>query len=68
MKQYGIRITLPEGNTMRMAHLLGTDWESFRWFNSERERDEAYQEMVHQPSYYRKGDAIQHVLNKVEKH
>ena len=27
MKNYGIKLTLPEGDPMRNAHLLGEDWE-----------------------------------------
>ena len=27
MKKYGIRVTLPQGDTMNAAHLLGENWE-----------------------------------------
>ena len=67
MKNYGIRITLPEDSTMLKSHLLGSDWEYFRWFSSTEERDHAYEDMQRQPENYRKGDDIQQILNKVER-
>jgi len=67
MKKFGICITLPDGDTLRAPHLLGADWESFRWFNSAAERDKAYDEMLRHPEYYRKGDIATQVLTKVEK-
>ena len=67
MKQYGIRITLPEASTMTMAHLLGKNWEAFRWFDTPEERDRNYREMQRQPRNYRIGDNIQQILEKVER-
>ncbi|HID83335.1 MAG TPA: hypothetical protein EYH06_09010 [Chromatiales bacterium] len=67
MKQYGIRITLPEDSTMAMAHLLGDNWEAFRWFDTAEERDRNFKEMQRQPYNYRIGDNIQQILNKVER-
>ena len=67
MKAYGIRITLPEDSTLRMSHLLGKGWETFRWFSTTEERDRIYQEMQRQPENYRIGDTIQHILEKVER-
>jgi hypothetical protein len=67
MKRFGIRVTLPEGDTLRSAHLLGPEWESFRWFDHEEDRDKAYEEMLRHPDYYRKGDIATQVLTKVEK-
>lgn len=67
MKRYGIRITLPSGDTMGAAHLLGENWESFRWFDSPAERDAALSEMQRQLPNYRKGDHITQVLEKVER-
>lgn len=52
---------------MTKDHLLGKDWEGYRWFNSEAERDRAYEEMRQQPYNYRKGDTIQQILEKVER-
>jgi len=66
-KNYGIRITLPESSTLLKSHLLGENWESFRWYKTPEERDAAYEDMQRQPSNYRQGDTIQQILNKVER-
>lgn len=67
MKQYGIRVTLPESSTLGMEHLLGENWEYFRWYPAAEERDHAFDEMSSQPSNYRKGDIIQQILHKVDR-
>ena len=56
MKKYGISMTLPEGDPMRAAHLLGEDWESFRWYDSQQERDQALADLQSKHPYYRIGD------------
>jgi hypothetical protein len=66
MKRYGIRITLPEGDPMRAPHLLGDGWEQYRWYESAEDRDRAFEEMQNPPPYYRQGDVISQVLEKVE--
>lgn len=66
MKKFGIRVSLPEGNTMAMEHLLGKDWESFRWYSSAEKRDSAFEDMQRQPRNYRIGDTIKQVLQKVD--
>jgi hypothetical protein len=65
-KRYGIRITLTEDNPMRRAHLLGDDWETFHWFSSAEERDEAYADMTRHLPNYRKGDTVGQVFEKIE--
>ena len=50
-----------------MDHLLGKNWEYFRWYKNPEERDHAYHEMSSQPSNYRKGDTIQQILHKVDR-
>ncbi|MBS3800391.1 MAG: hypothetical protein KGY40_05320 [Thioalkalivibrio sp.] len=67
MKRYGIRIRLSEGSTMSMPHLLGADWETCRWFDSEEEREKALAEMQRSVPYYRKGDQVDQVLERVER-
>ena len=67
MKQYGIRITLPTSSTMTMSHLLGKNWEAFRWYETTEERDQNFREMQRQPRNYRIGDDIQQILEKVER-
>ena len=41
---------------MREPHLLGDDWESFRWYDSQQERDQVLAEMQSKHPYYRIGD------------
>lgn len=67
MNRYGIRITLPEGDTMGAPHLLGENWESFRWYGTARERDAAYESMLRNLPNYRRGDIVTQVLEKVER-
>ncbi len=65
-KQFGIKVTLPGGDTMMAAHLLGDSWESVRWFDTQSARDEALADMERQPPYYRRGDSPTVRLEKVE--
>lgn len=67
MKKFGIRITLPPGNPLRASHLLGADWEGYRWFATEGERDRAHAMMLQPLQYYRPGDTPSQVLEKVER-
>jgi hypothetical protein len=67
MKRFGIRITLPQGDSMSAPHLLGPDWESHRWYDSAQARDLALEEMRREVGYYRKGDRPTQVLEKVER-
>ena len=67
MKKYGIRITLAENNPMRLPHLLGEEWESVHWYDSEQLRDDALQHMSQQLPNYRNGDSIAQVFTKIER-
>ena len=67
MKRYGIRITLSEENPLRLPHLLGGDWESFRWYQSERERDLAFDALQRRLPNYRGGDTPAQVVATVER-
>lgn len=67
MSEYGIRITLPPDDPMRARHLLGEDWEVYRWFSSREARDRAYEEMLRQPGYYRVGDRPSLVIERIER-
>ncbi len=64
-KQYGIRVTLPPGDTM--TTLLGEGWESFRWYDTPLARDAAFEAMLQPPPYYRSGDLPSQVLQKVQR-
>ena len=67
MKKYGIRMTLPEGDPMRLPHLLGENWETFRWYESEQERDSVLADMQAKHPYYRTGDFASLVYYKAER-
>ncbi len=62
-RKYGIRISLPEGDTF--ARLLGDDWERVRWYATEEERDRAYEQLATRHGYYRKTDTPTQVLEKI---
>ena len=67
MKRYGIRITLPPGDTLLAGHLLGEQWESHRWYDTADERDRAYEQMLALPAYYRRDENPTQVLVKIER-
>lgn len=67
MKKYGIRVTLPPGDTMLAPHLLGDKFEMFRWYDSEAARDAAFVDMQRQIPYYRASDVVTQVLEKTER-
>ena len=61
----GIRVTLPEGDTLRKV--LGDDWERLLWFSSETERDAAFDEMAKRHAYSRDTDSPTQVLEKISR-
>ncbi|MDZ7841609.1 MAG: hypothetical protein U5R46_12475 [Gammaproteobacteria bacterium] len=67
MKKYGIRITLTEDNPMRAAHLLGEDWEAYRWYDDPGTRDEALENMRTRLPNYRLGDVPSQIVEPVER-
>ncbi len=66
MNKYGVRMTLPEGDPMRAAHLLGEDWAGERWFDTEEAREAFIRSMEHKFIYYRVGDKPSLVIERVE--
>ena len=62
-RNYGIRVTLPPGDTLR--NVLGDDWEQLHWYPSEKERDKAFERMATRHGYYRKSDNPTQVLEKI---
>lgn len=62
-KKYGIRVTLPAGDTFQ--RLLGDNWERVRWYATEQERDRAFDEVAKRHGYYRKTDTPTQMLQKV---
>lgn len=55
-KPFGIRVTMPDNDPMAMPHLLGSDWESFRWYKTAEERDRALADMMREHQFSRRGD------------
>lgn len=64
-RPFGIRVTLPPGDTLRS--LLGDGWETFHWYRSADERDAAYEKMALRHGYYRKTDSPTQILEKIDK-
>lgn len=64
-KPYGIIVKMPDNDPMSAPHLLGETWAGERWFDTEAERDKAYEGMMHNPGNYRKGDRPSIQLTKV---
>lgn len=66
-KPYGIRCTLPPDDPMTAPHLLGPDWESFRWYKTEQERDEAIEELSREHLYSRRGDKPSVIYTRIQR-
>ncbi|MEM6512725.1 MAG: hypothetical protein AAF660_06915 [Pseudomonadota bacterium] len=64
-RPFGIRVTLPEGDTLR--NLLGDDWEKLHWYPTADQRDAAYEKMALRHGYYRKTDNPTQILEKVNR-
>jgi hypothetical protein len=64
-RRFGIRVTLPEGDTLR--NVLGDDWERLHWFATESERDTAFDNMRRRHGYYRTTDTPTQVLEKISR-
>ena len=62
-RRFGIRVTLPAGDTLR--NVIGEDWERLHWFATESERDAAYENMAERHGYYRKSDSPTQILEKI---
>lgn len=62
-RRYGIRVTLPPGDTLR--NVLGDDWERVHWYPTEAERDAAFEKMTRRHGYYRNTDNPTQVLEKL---
>jgi len=46
---------------------VGADWEKYHWYATERERDEALEHMRTRHGYYRIGDEVSLIFEKVGK-
>ena len=63
LQRYGIRVTLPPDDTLR--NVLGDDWERLHWYDTEAERDAAYERMATRHGYYRTTDSPSQILEKI---
>lgn len=66
-KRFGIRCTLPPDDPMSAPHLLGPDWEAYRWYDSEQELDEAIESFGREHVYSRRGDKPSVIYSKVSR-
>lgn len=64
-RPWGIRVTLPPADPFN--NLVGSDWEKHHWYPTERERDEALEGMRTRHGYYRIGDEVSLIFEKVRK-
>lgn len=62
-RKFGIRVTLPKGDTF--TRVLGDGWENIHWYRSEAERDAAFDKMAMRHGYYRKTDSPTQILEKI---
>ena len=64
-RSWGIRVSLPPGDTLR--RLVGDDWEKVHWYSTESERDTAFAAMAERHGYYRGSDTPTQVLEKISR-
>ena len=64
-KKYGIKITLPKGDSLRK--ILGENWSKQEWFETKAKRDNTYKEMKKRHGYYRKTDTPTQIIEKISK-
>ncbi|MEC7860849.1 MAG: hypothetical protein VX469_06215 [Pseudomonadota bacterium] len=64
-KKYGIKITLPKGDSLRK--ILGENWSKKEWFETKTKRDNTYKEMKKRHGYYRKTDTPTQIIEKISK-
>ena len=62
---YGISMSLPDHDPFRLV--LGEDWQSYRWYATEQERDAAYIDIQREHRYSRLGDTPTLRVAKVER-
>lgn len=64
-RRYGIRVTLPPGDTMRK--ILGDNWEKLHWYPSEAARDHAFDDMAIRHGYNRESDTPSQILERIQR-
>jgi hypothetical protein len=66
-KRYGIRCSLAPDDPMSAPHLLGPDWESYRWYYTEQERDADFEDYSREHLYSRSGDKPSVIYTKISR-
>ena len=64
-RRWGIRVSLPPADPF--GSLVGADWQQSHWYPTERERDQALVKMRTRHGYYRIGDEVSLVFEKIER-
>ena len=64
-KPFGIRVTLPRGDTF--GSLLGTGWKREHWYATEHDRDVALDDMASEHLYSRAGDRPTLIFEPIER-
>ena len=62
-KPFGIRVSLRPRDPF--TRLVGADWQKLHWFATERERDDAFEDMSSRHRYSRRGDEPAVVFEKI---
>ncbi len=62
-RRFGIRVTLPDTDTLR--NILGDDCERLHWFPTESERNAAFTKMATRHGYNRNSDTPTQILEKI---
>jgi len=63
-KPYGVRVSLPPGDTFRK--IMGAEWHRLHWYATAAERDAALLDMSRKHEYSRAGDKPALLFEKVE--
>jgi hypothetical protein len=63
VRPFGIRVRFRASDPF--TRLVGSGWEKFHWFATERERDEAFADMSGRHLYSRRGDDPTVIYEKV---
>lgn len=66
-KRFGIRCSLAADDPMAAPHLLGPDWEAYRWYDTRQQRDEDFETYSSEHMYSRRGDKPSVVYTKVNR-
>ena len=64
-KKFGITVSLPPADTF--AKVIGDDWECVHWYETEVERDQAYDDMARRHEYSRNTDLPTQILQKIHR-